>query len=99
MADNKIRVTASVSAADSGSDWLQLRGHRNFFDVSVSGTFVATVTLQRKRPGDAAAAARDVETYTAGAEPLKEFAGHWDVRLYVKSSAYTSGTAVLELGV
>ena len=99
MADNKIRVTASVTAQDTGTDWLQLRGHRNFFDVSVSGTFVATVTLQRKRPGDAAGAARDIETYTSGTETLKEFAGHWDVRLHVKTGNYTSGTAVLELGV
>ena len=100
MADNKIRVTASASAADTGTDWLQLRGYRNFFDVSVSGTFTATVSLQRKRPGDAAGAARDIETYVdSGTETVKEFAGHWDVRLHVKSGDYTSGTAVLELGV
>ena len=99
MADNKIRVTASVTADNNGTDWLQLRGHRNFFDVSVSGTFTATVTLQRKRPGEAAAAARDFEEYTAGTEKLGEFAGHWDVRLFVKTSAYTSGTATLEIGV
>lgn len=98
MADNRIRVTASVTAQDTGTDWLQLRGHRNFFDVSVSGTFVATVTLQRKRPGEAASGARDIETYTAGTEKLQEFAGHWDVRLHVKTAAYTSGTAILELG-
>lgn len=98
MADNKVRVTGSITAQNTGTDWLQLRGHRNFFDVSVSGTFSATATLQRKRPGEAAAAARDIETYTASTEKLQEFAGHWDVRLFVKTGAYTSGTADLELG-
>ena len=98
MADNRIRVTADVAAADSGTDWLQLRGNRNFFDVSVGGTFVATVHLQRKRPGEAVAAARDVESYAAGTEKLGEMQGHWDVRLYVKTGNYSSGTVKAELG-
>lgn len=99
MADNRIQVTASISAADSGTDWLQLRGTRNAFDISVSGTFVATVHLQRKRPGEAASAARDVESYTAPTERLGEMQGHWDVRLYVKTGNFTSGTIQAELGV
>ncbi len=98
MADNRTGVTASVTAQNTGSEWLQLRGQRNFFDISVSGTFAADVTLQRKRPGEAASAARDIETYTAGTEKLGEMQGHWDVRLFVKTGDFTSGTAVLELG-
>ena len=98
MADNRVRVTASGTAQNTGTDWLQLRGERNFFDISTSGSFTATATLQRKRPGEAASAARDVETYTAGAEKIGEMQGHWDVRLHVKTSEFTSGTVVLELG-
>jgi hypothetical protein len=98
MNDNAIRTTAGIAAENSGTDWLQLRGARNFFDISVSGTFAATVHLQRKRPGEDASAARDVESYTAGTEKLGEMQGHWDVRLFVKSGNYTSGTVKAELG-
>ena len=98
MTDNRIRTTADIAAQNTGTDWLQLRGARNFFDISVSGTFVATVHLQRKRPGEVASAARDVESYTAGTEKLGEMQGHWDVRLFVKTGNYTSGTVKAELG-
>lgn len=98
MADNSVRVTESVTAQNTGTDWLQLRGDRGFFDVSVSGSFTATATLQRKRPGEAASAARDIETYTAGAEKIGEVQGHWDIRLFVKTGEFTSGTVTLELG-
>lgn len=98
MADSTIRVENAIAAQNAGTDWLQLRGQRNFFDISLRGTFSATVTLQRKRPGESAAAARDIESYVAGVEKLGEVQGHWDVRLFVKSGDYTSGTAVGELG-
>lgn len=98
MADNGIRTTADITAQNSGTDWLQLRGARNFFDISVSGTFTATVHLQRKRPGEDASAARDVESYTAGTEKLGEMQGHWDVRLFVKTGNLGSGTVKAELG-
>ena len=98
MADNSIRTTADITAQNGGTDWLQLRGARNFFDISVSGTFTATVHLQRKRPGEDASAARDVESYVAGTEKLGEMQGHWDVRLFVKTGNYTSGTVKAELG-
>lgn len=98
MADNPVRVTKSTAAENAGTDWLTLRGDRSFFDVSVSGSFTATATLQRKRPGEAASAARDIETYTAGAEKIGEVQGHWDIRLFVKSGEFTSGTVTLELG-
>ena len=99
MADSSIRVTASLTAQNTGTDWLRLRGERNRFDISVGGTFAATVHLQRKRPGEAASAARDVESYAAATERLGEMQGHWDVRLFVKTGNFTSGTVVAELGV
>ena len=90
-----------VSVAVRFAAWI--RASRRMFawtsaGISTSGSFTATATLQRKRPGEAASAARDVETYTAGAEKIGEMQGHWDVRLHVKTSEFTSGTVVLELG-
>ena len=97
MADNTVRVTGNLQENQSTA-WLLLRGGHNFFDVSVSGTFTATVHLQRKRPGEADAAARDVESYDVPVEKIGEMHGHWDVRLTVKTGNHTSGTAVAELG-
>lgn len=93
----KTKVMKDVTAQNDGTAWLELPGVRSFFDISVSGTFSATVTLQRKRRGEADSAARDIETYTAPTEKIGEMAGHWNVRLFVKTGDYTSGTATLEL--
>lgn len=99
MADNRHHVTASITAENTGTDWLQLRGGYNFFDISISGSFAATVTVQRKRRAEADASARDIETYLSGVEKPGAMQGQWDVRLFVKTSDFTSGTVVLELGV
>lgn len=96
MADNRIRVTATATGAGEGTDWLQLRGQRNFFDVSLSGSFSQTIELQRKRPGEADGAARTVESHTAPVEKMGEMQGHWDVRLW--ATAHSSGSSALELG-
>ncbi len=99
MADSTVRVLASLTARNTGTDWLQLRTDHSFFDISVSGTFSGSVHLQRKRPGESASVARDIESYAAAAEKLGEMRGHWDVRLFVKSGDYTSGTVEAELAV
>ena len=97
MSDNDRQVSAEAGAASTGTDWLQLRGMNKHFDISIYGTFSATIHLQRKRPDDADAAARDIESYSVGAELLGEMHGKWDVRLRIKAGNYTSGTASLEL--
>ncbi|MFO1188504.1 MAG: hypothetical protein U1E97_02665 [Alphaproteobacteria bacterium] len=97
MATSKIRVSASGAVAGDATDWLQLRGGRRFFDISVAGTFNQTIILERKRPGEADGAARVVESFSAAAQKVGEIAGHWDLRLRV--TAVTSGTSSLELGV
>ena len=99
MADSRHRVTASVTAENTGTDWLQLRGGHTFFDISISGSFAATVTLERKRRAEGDGSARNIEEFTAGKEKIRDVQGQWDVRLFVKSSDFTSGTAVLELSV
>lgn len=99
MADNENLVTATVAAADAGTDWLQLRQYRNPFDISVKGTFTGNVFLQRKRPEESADDARDIgDAYTASTEEIGEMRGRWDVRLFVKAGGLSSGTVVLELG-
>lgn len=97
MAASKIRVSATGTAAGHATDWLQLRGGRRFFDISVGGTFNQTIVLERKRPGEADGTARVVESFTGVAQKIGEMAGHWDLRLRV--TAATSGSSALELGV
>lgn len=95
MADNTTQVSASIAAQNTFTDWLQGPGRA---DLSVSGTFSATVFLQRKLRGEAAASAVDVESYTAATEKVIEDAsGQYDYRLGVKTGGYTSGTAVCKL--
>ena len=63
-------------------------------DLSIFGTFVGTVQLQRKRPADATW--RVVQEYTDEVEELPECAsGVWQWR--TECTAYTSGTANWEL--
>jgi len=53
-------VTASITAQNTFSDGLYTEGA---FNISIAGTFVATVTVQRSF--DQGATWRDVDTFTA----------------------------------
>ncbi|RWO57053.1 hypothetical protein [Mesorhizobium sp.] len=64
------------------------------FDVSVSGTFVATVTLQRSKDGTNW---RDADTITSPSEWTGESGSAWWFRIGVKTGNYTSGTVTVEL--
>ena len=70
------------------------------FDVSIhsSSSFVGTITLQRKRPGEADALFRDVKSWTAPTEETGQDGGAWLYRIGCKTGAYTSGTIVVEVG-
>ena len=61
---------------------------------SVSGTFVATVTVQRSRDG---ATWLDVDSTTAPTELDATSAGGWHWRAGVKTGQYTSGTAIVNV--
>ncbi len=103
MPNSTIRVTETVTFGDGlpkGTGWLLLRDEHDYFDISVvpDGSFAGTVFLQRKRPGEADTAARDIESYTAAIEKMSEVAGPWDIRLWIKSAGITAGSVVLELG-
>ena len=99
LASSGQQVDASVSAADAGTGSIRVTGvtGSRIFSISVSGTFVATVTLQRS-PDDVLW--EDVETYTGLTS--KTYDDGLDnatmyYRLRVKTGDYTSGTAVLSL--
>ncbi|MER8385263.1 hypothetical protein NKH14_07025 [Mesorhizobium sp. M1380] len=66
----------------------------DIFDVSISGTFVATVTVQRSKD---AVTWLDVDTFTAAAEKTGVSGSAWYFRIGVKTGAFTSGTVVAEI--
>jgi hypothetical protein len=84
-------TTKTISAADSFTDAVHIIGD---FNLSISGTFVATVTVQRSTDGTVW---RDVDTFNApseevGYDPMKNY-----YRAGIKTGAYTSGSATIQL--
>lgn len=86
----------SITAADQFTDFEAL-SHTFDISISSSSSFVGTITLQRKHPGEADALARDVKTWTGVAEETGEDGGAWLYRIGCKTGAYTSGTIVVEV--
>jgi len=84
-------VTSSLSAEDTFTDPLNLVG---YFNLSISGTFVATITVQRSFDKinwfDVDTFISPIETY--GFDPSQLY-----YRAGIKTGAYTSGTAVVSL--
>lgn len=99
-------VEGTISAQNTFTRSIQTRGVFNF---SVSGTFVATVTIQRSfdifdengvQIPDASKTWHDLETYTApyqdiGIQPEETAV----IRAGVKTGDYTSGSAVLRISL
>jgi hypothetical protein len=84
-------TTKTISAADSFTDAVHIIGD---FNLSISGTFVATVTVQRSTDGTTW---RDVDTFASpsedvGYDPMKNF-----YRAGIKTGDYTSGSATILL--
>ena len=88
----------ALNGADQFAPALEVNQGQKF-DVSVGGTFTATVTLQRKRVGEADSAYRDVQSFTQPAEQVGESAGRWLYRLGIKPGDYTVGTANVEVSL
>lgn len=84
-------VTASLTGANQFSPSLNIVGH---FNLSISGTFSATVTVQRSFNNTDWF---DVETFTAAAERYGFDPSQCYYRVGIKTGAYTSGTAVVSL--
>jgi hypothetical protein len=88
--------TRSITAANQFTDFEAVS---STFDVSIhsSASFVGTITLQRKHPGEADALARDVRTWTVPAEETGRDSGAWLYRIGCKTGAYTSGSIIVEV--
>ena len=89
---SSIATTKSITAQNTFTDPVQLTGN---FNLSISGTFSATVTVQRSTDNSTW---RDVDTFTA---PSEEVGYEPEVMWYragVKTGAFTSGTADVRLG-
>lgn len=87
--------TASLTAQNTFTGKLSLRPGSGV-EISVSGTFVATVTFQRSFDGGQTWL--DVREYTAPSErSYKADGARCDVRIGIKTGDFTSGTAVVAL--
>ncbi len=86
-------ITASVAAQNTFSNTIKLHG---YYNLSLSGTWVATVHLQRSF--DNGTNWMDIDSYTANTELV----GHEPelgilYRAGVKTGNYTSGTVVIRI--
>ncbi len=87
------KVEDTLSAENTFGEPLQLDVHDRYA-VSVSGTFVATVTIQRRFDG---ANFHDIEAYTVETEKDGIAASGQMIRLGIKTGDYTSGDAVCRI--
>jgi len=84
-------VSASIGAQNTFTDAMKVSGP---FDVSISGTFSGTVTVQRSYDNSTW---KDVENFTA---PIECYGFQPEIawcRIGIKTGAYTNGTAVVSL--
>lgn len=90
MADARL-VTATIDGANQFTDSIRLSGA---FDLSISGTFTATVTVQRSYDNSTW---RDVDTFTS---PTEETGFQGEIAYYragVKTGEFTSGPVSVSL--
>lgn len=85
-------VSADISAQNTFTDSVRLEG---YFNLSLSGTFAATVTVQRSIDN---ATWADVDTFNAGTEEYGFEPELMWYRVGVKTGDFTSGTVVVRLG-
>lgn len=84
-------TTKTISAENTFSDAKQLQG---YFNLSISGTFVATVVVQRSPDGTNW---YDVDSFTAPTEEVGFEPEYLWYRVGVKTGGYTSGSVVIRL--
>jgi len=89
----KYKQTRSVTNENQFTDAVKLQG---YFNTSISGTWVATVTCQRSF--DLGSTWYDVQTWTDNTEEYGfEPEGEVQYRIGVKTGEFTIGTAVLRI--
>lgn len=88
------RVQKTITGEDQWTDPLEVS--KDSFDVSVSGTFVADVKVQRRRKDDTGW--RDVRTYSDPREDVsRRINSLWQFRIGVDTGDFTSGSPIVEL--
>ena len=92
-------VSASITAQNTFTDAITVEGsgNRRIFTITVSGTWVATVRLQRSF--DLGATWEDVDTRTNSSTTLDDTLDNQDIqyRIGVKTGEFTSGTVEVSL--
>lgn len=82
-------VDASLTAANTFSDVLSISGE---FSFSLSGTWVATVHVQKRHDGGSWL---DVDSFSSNSEEIgEESEREVDYRFGIKAGNFTSGTVV-----
>ena len=81
-------VTASLTAADTYTSEAPLEDLKGM--IEISGTFVATVSVQYRRPGETTW--RTMQTYTAATLQNVELLARMELRVGIETGNYTSGT-------
>ena len=89
-------VEAAITAQNTFTDWLDVPiGQR--YSLSIWGTFVGTVTLQKTYDGGNTIL--DIENFSGPASDVSvEVPENQQVRIGIKTGDYTSGTANVRLG-
>jgi len=96
--------TLAISSDPGADSFTEGAIRKGVFNVSLSGTWAGTVTVQRSfdrfsAASDAAATWRDVATYTANTEDmLYEPEANVYYRIGMEDGDYTSGTCNMRLG-
>jgi len=86
-------ISTSISADDTFSDGRPVEG---YFNLSLSGTFTATVTVQRSY--DRGKTWFDVDTFDAEVEEVGFEPEFCHYRVGIKSGDYSSGTVNIRVG-
>lgn len=86
------KTNVTITAQNTWSDPISIIGA---FNISISGTFTATVSVQRRE--NSGASWRDVKTYTAAAEEVGDDPMPMQYRVGVATGAFTSGTITASL--
>jgi hypothetical protein len=85
-------VTKAITGENQWSDSIEIKGG---FDLSIDGTFVATVTVQRSFDGGTSWG--DVDTFTSPTETYGVQPSFALYRVGVATGDYTSGTVDVAL--
>ncbi len=97
-------VEKSIIAENTFTDWIMPRSSlyedkegAHFLNISIAGTWLGTITLQRRF--HVADTPRDVETFTENAEEsLFDHESGVEYRMGIKADDFISGTCNVRLG-